>query len=119
MGVTAPYCFLLRGSIFFGIGLLGQSYFSRAAIIWECLNAIARRSCGPARKTKHLPARASSRSQQSRATLSRCIQGCILNNASMNRRDLLKAALGSALIPAAAAQEAAKRTNGLPALTIK
>lgn len=37
----------------------------------------------------------------------------------MNRRELLKTVLGSALIPAAAAQEAAKRTNGLPPLTIK
>jgi mannonate dehydratase len=38
----------------------------------------------------------------------------------MNRRDVLKTALLSApLIPAAAAQEAARRTNGLPSLTIK
>jgi mannonate dehydratase len=38
----------------------------------------------------------------------------------MNRRDVLKTALLAApLIPAAAAQEAAKRTNGLPPLTIK
>jgi mannonate dehydratase len=38
----------------------------------------------------------------------------------MNRRQLLQTALAATpLIPQAAAQEAAKRTNGLPALTIK
>lgn len=38
----------------------------------------------------------------------------------MNRRHLLQAALAATpLIPGAAAQESAKRTNGLPALTIK
>ncbi|HEY1947063.1 MAG TPA: enolase C-terminal domain-like protein [Bryobacteraceae bacterium] len=38
----------------------------------------------------------------------------------MNRRDVLKTALLAApLVPVAAAQEAAKRTNGLPPLTIK
>jgi mannonate dehydratase len=38
----------------------------------------------------------------------------------MNRRELLRTALAAApLIPAAVAQEVGKRTNGLPALTIK
>ena len=38
----------------------------------------------------------------------------------MNRRDLIRTALAAApLIPTAAAQEAEKRTNGLPPLTIK